>query len=69
MIFLFLLFLRENEKTPETLDFTGKIYKKAFVSVYHILSFARGVKISLWGKDWGKIWGMKNVSDKITAKI
>lgn len=46
-------------KKPETLDFTGKIYKKAFVSVYHILSFARGVKISLWGKNWGKLWGMK----------
>lgn len=46
-------------KKPETLDFTGKIYKKAFVSVYHILSFARGVKISLWGKNWGNLWGMK----------
>ena len=48
-------------KKPETLDFTGKIYKKAFVSVYHILSFARGVKISLWGKNWGKLWGMRAV--------
>ena len=46
-------------KIPESLDFTGKIYKKAFVSVYHILSFARGVKISLWGQNWGKQWGMK----------
>ena len=48
-------------KKPETLDFTEKIYKKAFVSVYHILSFARGVKISLWGKDWGKLWGMRTI--------
>ena len=46
-------------KKPETLDFTGKIYKKAFVSVYHILSFIHGVKIILWGKNWGKLWGMK----------
>lgn len=48
-------------KKPETLDFTEKIYKKAFVSVYHILSFARGVKISLWGKDWGKLWDMRTI--------
>ena len=45
----------------QTPDFTGKVYKKAFISVYHILSFARGVKISLWGKDWGKLWGMRTV--------
>ena len=43
-------------KKPGSLDFTGEIYKIDFIKILLKLSFISGVKIILWGKNWGKMW-------------
>ena len=44
---------------PESLYFTGKIYKICFIGIYIGLSLNIEIKMALWGKDWGKKWGIR----------
>ena len=46
-------------KKPESLDFTEKIYKVGFIIALCWSLFVCGVNLVLWGKDWGKLWGIR----------
>ena len=46
-------------KKPGSLDFTEKIYKIGFIIAPHWSLFVCGVNFVLWGKDWGKLWGIR----------
>ena len=34
--------------------------------IYHASLFVYRVKIILWGKDWGKLWGMRTIQISIS---
>ena len=44
-------------ESQEALILLGKSIKLIFIKILLGLSFISGVKIILWGKNWGRMWG------------